>query len=277
MITSSIVVYAAKENIGKENDLKTIIKCISLSIIDKLYVIDNSPTNILEKKIVSQSDKVIYIHNRKNVGYGAGHNVALRKILDSGVEYHIVLNSDILFNEEIISKIKNFMDGNSDVGQLLPNVIYPNGQLQYLCKLIPTPFDLIVKRFLPYKMTKKKLGKFELRFTRYNRLMNVPYLSGCFMFFRVSAIKEVGLFDERFFLYPEDIDLTRRMHKYYKTMFFPEVTIIHKHGAESYKSKKLLMVHIYNIIKYFNKWGWIFDHERKVVNKKVLEEVGYYK
>ena len=277
MITSSIVVYSTKENIEKDNELKTIIKCISSSIIDKLYVIDNSPTNTLENMIVSQSDKVTYIHNKKNVGYGAGHNIALRKILESDAEYHLVLNSDIFFDEEIISKIKDYMDSDPDVGQLLPNVIYPDGELQYLCKLIPTPFDLIVKRFLPYKITKKRLKKFQLRFTGYNKLMNVPYLSGCFMFFRVSALKKIGLFDERFFLYPEDIDLTRRMHKHYKTMFFPKVTIIHDHGAESHKSKKMLMIHIYNIIKYFNKWGWIFDCERKVVNNKVLKEVGYYK
>ena len=60
--------------------------------------------------------------------------------------------------------------------------------------------------------------------------MNVPYLQGSFMFLRTKALKEVGLFYERFFMYPEDIDITRRMHKKYKTIFYPEVSIHHEHA-----------------------------------------------
>ena len=167
------------------------------------------------------------------------------------------------------------MDNHNQIGQLLPKVTYPNGEIQYLCKLIPTPLDLIFKRFLPAKWTQKRLHKFQLRFTGYNKIMNIPYLSGCFMFFRISALKDVGLFDERFFMYPEDIDITRRMHQKYQTIFYPEVSIIHAHAAESYKNKKMLWIHISNMIKYFNKWGWFFDKERKEVNKSLLKELGY--
>ena len=92
----------------------------------------------------------------------------------------------------------------------MPKVYYPNGELQYLCKLIPTPFDLMFKRFLPSSIVERRMIKFQLRFTKYNKIMNVPYLSGCFMFFRISALQDIGLFDERFFMYPEDIDITRR-------------------------------------------------------------------
>ena len=92
------------------------------------------------------------------------------------------------------------------------------------------------------------------------------------MFFRTEAFKTVGLFDERFFMYPEDIDITRRMHKYYKTLYWPEVSIVHAHRAASYKSKKMLAIHIVNMIKYFNKWGWIFDKERRIINKQTIEK-----
>ena len=109
----------------------------------------------------------------------------------------------------------------------------------------------------------------------YDKIMNVPYLSGCFMFFRTSAFETVGMFDERFFMYPEDIDITRRMHEKYRTVFYPNVSVIHDHAAESYKSKKMLKIHITNMIKYFNKWGWFFDSKRKRINKKILKELDY--
>lgn len=108
-------------------------------------------------------------------------------------------------------------------------------------------------------------------------MMNVPYLSGCFMFLRVSVLKEVGLFDERYFMYLEDTDLSRRIHKKYKTIYYPFVHIIHEYSKGSYKNIKLLIYHIHSAIKYFNKWGWIFDKERREINTKVLRELINYK
>ena len=142
--------------------------------------------------------------------------------------------------------------------------------------MIPTPMDLIFKRFLPSRITAKSLYKFQLRFTGYDKIMNVPYLSGCFMFFRLSALEDIGLFDERFFMYPEDVDITRRMHEKYKTIFYPKVSIIHAHAAASKTNLKMLWVHITNMIKYFNKWGWFFDKRRHEINKKLLKELHYH-
>lgn len=103
--------------------------------------------------------------------------------------------------------------------------------------------------------------------------MNLPYHQGSFMLFRTDCFRKVGLFDERFFMYPEDIDMTRRMHKHYRTMFWPEVTIVHAHRAASYTSLRMLWVHSYNMIKYFNKWGWVFDKERREWNKRIISKV----
>lgn len=270
MITSSIVLYNTDMQ-----QLKTIISCVFSSPIDLLFLIDNSPRNELQYVEGNFSDKIIYIYNGKNIGYGAGHNIALRKAIEINADYHIVLNPDIIFEPESISDMLIYLEENKDVGQILPKVLYPNGDLQYLCKLVPTPFDLIFKRFLPNQITSRRMKRFQLQFTDYNKIMNVPYLSGCFMFFRVSSLKKVGLFDERFFMYPEDIDITRRMHREFRTIYYPRVTIIHAHAADSYKSKKMLWIHIKNMIKYFNKWGWVFDKERKTINKKVLKELEY--
>lgn len=265
MITSSIVLYCTDIT-----QLNTIINCVVHSPIDYLFLIDNSPTDCLKPFCDNKLTTIEYVFNGKNKGYGAAHNIAIRRSLDMKSEYHIVLNPDIIFNPDVVEKIKAYMDQYKSVGQLLPKVFYPDGTLQYLCKMIPTPLDLIFKRFLPSKLAQKRLHRYQLRFTGYNMVMNVPYLSGCFMFFRMSALNDIGLFDERFFMYPEDIDITRRMHKKYETIFYPEVSIVHAHAAESYRSKKMFLIHIFNMIKYFNKWGWLFDKERRDINKQLL-------
>lgn len=268
MITSSIVTY----NTNNE-DLGNVLKSALKSAIDFIYIVDNSPTNKLRAFIDSNNPNIEYIYGHGNVGYGAAHNIAIRKSIESGAKYHVVINPDISFDDGVIDTLSNYMDNNLNVGQVMPKILYPNGELQYVCKMIPTPFDLIFKRFLPFSITKKSMDRFQLKFTGYNQEMNIPYLSGCFMFFRVEALKSVGLFDERFFMYPEDIDITRRMHEQYKTMFYPYVSVIHAHAAASKTSKKMLWIHISNMIKYFNKWGWIIDKKRSRYNKQLLNEL----
>ena len=87
------------------------------------------------------------------------------------------------------------------------------------------------------------------------------------MMLRMKALCDIGGFDERFFMYPEDIDLTRRIHQQYRTMYVPFVTVVHHHRAASYKSPRMLRIHIVNMIRYFNKWGWLFDAERRRINR----------
>ena len=237
--------------------------------VSKIFVIDNSPTENTNFKKLSVS----YVFTGKNLGYGSAHNIAIRQTIEQGIPYHLVINPDISFDPSILTEIEQFMNNNPEIGLLMPNILYPNGEIQYLCKLIPTPFDLIVRRFLPKSWTKKHTEKFELRESGYNQVMDVPYLSGCFMFLRTEALKQVGLFDERFFMYPEDIDLTRRIHRQFRTVFYPDVSVTHYHAQSSYTSKRMLFIHMFNMIKYFNKWGWVFDKERRNVNLETLKQL----
>jgi GT2 family glycosyltransferase len=268
-ISASIVLYKTEEK-----QLEQLLSCVSRSgLINQVYLIDNSP-NPVESNLFHLSF-VKYIKSTKNVGYGAGHNIALRESILSN-DFHFVLNPDIYFEPIEISKMINKMAKDKNIGQLMPKVYYPDGELQYLCKLLPTPFDLFFRLFSvgPLKnFAVNRRNNFELRFTGYKKEMNIPYLSGCFMLFRTSALKVVGLFDERFFMYPEDVDITRRMHAKYKTIFYPGAVIVHDHAKESYKSKKMLWIHVVNMIKYFNKWGWFFDAEREKVNVIVIESL----
>ena len=92
------------------------------------------------------------------------------------------------------------------------------------------------------------------------------------MLLRLSAIRETGAFDERYFMYPEDIDLTRRLHRKWKTLYYPAVSIVHEHQQESRKNYRMLKIHISNMIKYFNKWGWFFDKERRDFNLQLRQK-----
>ena len=257
----SIVLY--KTNIEQ---VVRCINCVNKSIEATIFLIDNSPTNELQT-VEEIFQNVQYIVNPSNPGYGAAHNIALKNAMESKSNYHLVLNADVYFPSSTLGTLIEYMDARNDVGLVMPKIFFPNGEVQYLCKLIPTPKDLILRMIAPKKIQRINNFKFEMRSTNYSKEMFVPYLSGCFMFLRVDALVKCGIFDERFFMYPEDIDLTRRIAAHYKTMFYPAATAFHEYGAASKKSITMLFVHIHNIVKYFNKWGWFFDSERQRLNK----------
>lgn len=264
MITASLVIYH-----NSRREINTLLESVLRSPIDKLYIIDNSRHD-LYRTLEQRSPRICYIHNI-NDGYGAAHNIAMREAIRLRAKYHIVINPDIYFSEGTIEALAEYMDSHKDIGWVMPKILYPSGEVQHLCKLLPTPYDLIIRRFLPSRLLGRVRDKFNPKIS--DRELNIPYLSGCFMFLRVSALRKVGLFDERFFMYGEDLDLSRRMHRQYKTIYYPGAAVVHAHRAESYHSGRMLWVHIENIAIYFNKWGWFFDPERREVNKKVRREI----
>lgn len=268
-VCGSIVLYENEPEVVSraiESFLNTDLKVF-------LYLIDNSPNDNL--RVLANSPNVEYIFVNKNIGFGAGHNIAIKKSVYNS-KYHLVLNPDIYFEKGALEKIFSFMETNSDVGLLMPKILYPDGSIQYLCKMLPTPLEIFLRRFLPFrKLVEKRNERYELRYTGYDKIMNVPYLSGCFMFLRSNVLQEIGAFDERFFMYFEDTDLTRRIHRKYKTIFYPYVSIFHCYGKESYKKLRVLLIHIKNAFIYFNKYGWVFDKERKEINLKLIFDPDY--
>ena len=233
VLNVSIVIY--KTNEEKIHRLVALLR--QCKAVNDVFIIDNSPSPFQTPHNMDAT----YIFNNNNCGYGRAHNIALRKTIENKIPYHLVLNPDVVFDPSIINELLEYMEGHTSIGSLMPKIYYPNGDLQYLCKLVPAPMDLFGRRFLPKWMMKKRKRRFELYDSGYNTIMNVPYLSGCFMLLRTSTLEDVGLFDERFFLYPEDIDLTRRIHKKYKTIFYPYVSVIHEYGRGSYKFVKTML------------------------------------
>jgi GT2 family glycosyltransferase len=208
--------------------------------------------------------------NGANLGYGKAHNIALRESAYQKTEMHLVMNSDIRVKAEDIDAMHDLMMVNPLVGQLMPKVVNPDGTQQYLAKRLPSPLDVFGRRFLPEWMIARRNKRYELRDLDLTRPVNAPYLSGCFMMLRTKAAVEAGLFDERFFMYPEDIDLTRRIHRNWLTLYYPQWTITHAHARSSYNNKHMLRIHIQNMCLYFNKWGWLFDRERRRFNQLTI-------
>jgi GT2 family glycosyltransferase len=272
MITISIVIYN-----NNRKELQSLINCITDDNVEFIYVVDNSSSDNLKTFVCDLHRKIIYIQGQGNIGYGAGHNIAIKKSIAQGAKYHLVLNPDIVFERGVIEKLLEFMDENYTIGLVMPKILYPNGNIQYLCKLLPTPADLIFRRFFAFtSWTKKRKERYELQAMNYEQVhFDIPSLSGCFMLFRTEVLEKIMGFDELYFLYMEDIDLCRRAHQVSKTAFYPSVSVVHNYAKGSYKNYKLLRYHIYSAIKYFNKWGWFFDKERKKVNKKILQELNY--
>lgn len=242
--------------------------------VNRIYLIDNSPEPLPEQELSAVSGQrsvVTYRHPGKNLGYGTAHNIAIRETIYDEIPFHLVMNSDVQVSAEAIDHLLDVMQANGTIGLLQPRVVDVNGELQYLAKLLPTPADLMRRiLFGKFGHNSARNAHFELRDLDHSRPINAPYLSGCFMLLRTEALLKSGLFDERFFMYPEDIDLTRRIHRDFLTLYYPSETIVHAHRQASYHSLRMLWIHATNMIRYFNKWGWLFDSERRMFNSILL-------
>ena len=224
----------------------------------ELHIVDNSPTDVLKKSL--KALPVHYHFAGSNVGYGRGHNKALKECSDS--KYHVIINPDIIISHSAIEALAEFMDNNIDIGMVCPKVLNEDGSLQPLNKRYPTVFDLFVRRFLPKKLHRlfeKRLARYETRDIGYATIHDVEFMTGCFMFCRTSVLKEVGGFDERYFMYFEDCDLGQKFQNAgYRTVYYPHATVTHLWERASHKSFRMMWVLIVNMFRYFNKWGWRF-------------------
>ncbi|HZW20132.1 glycosyltransferase family 2 protein [Noviherbaspirillum sp.] len=263
-ISCSVVSYH-----NSPDQIADVLRSISATPGIALTLVDNSRDDSLAA--VAQQYGARYIHRPDNPGFGAAHNIAIREAIAAESTYHMVVNPDVSFGPEVIPGLLAYMEAHPDTGLVMPDIRYPDGRRQHLCKLLPHPGDLLVRRFVPalYRLS-GRLDTYEMRRSGYDRTMQVPALSGCFMFLRTSVLKKTGGFDERYFMYLEDVDLSRRVGRVARTVYYPAVSITHAYQKGSYKSSILLTRHIRSAVRYFNKWGWFIDPERAAVNRAAL-------
>lgn len=264
-LIGSIVVYQNP----REQVQQAISSFLNTHLMAHLYIVDNSPTDSI--RAICSDPRISYTFNGRNVGFGAAHNMAIRAS-EGQAEYRVILNPDVYFGPGVLESLLLFARSRPEIGLVMPKILNPNGCLQHLCKRLPSPGDLIFRRFLPNALkpwVQDRLARYELRDQDYSRILSVPCLSGCFMLINNAALADVGIFDERYFLYLEDVDLCRRIHQKFETIYYPRVSIYHHNGRSSYRELRPLIHHVVSAFRYFQKWGWYSDNERAVINERV--------
>lgn len=248
-VSGCIVTYNSKEKISPT--IKSVLE-MTKGVDFTLYVVDNASSDGTAEFIEENFPEVVVIKARSNDGFGAGHNKVLPFLTS---KYHVIINPDILLRDDVISQLSHYADTDENVGLLSPQIRFEDGRLQMLGKKNPTvrylgdhwlhKGDEPSKTMIDYCMLDKEGDEpFE-----------ITNATGCFMFFRTCVFKELGGFDERFFMYLEDCDIARRTAQKYKALHYPKATVYHLWERESKRNYKLLMIHIQSILKYFLKWG----------------------
>jgi GT2 family glycosyltransferase len=236
-----------------------------------LCVIDNSPTAAPDGTY--EGDRVSYHFVGKNIGYGRAHNIAMRAAAGRS-RYSLVMNTDIRYAPDAVSTLVRILDERPSAGMAAPKILYPDGSLQYVCRLLPSPANLFLRRFFPRApWTRRADERYELRRWSHNQIANIPYFQGSFMLLRTALCQQLGGFDERFFLYGEDIDLTRRIHEIAESLYVPQARITHDYRRYSSRSLLGTWYGIQNNCRYFNKWGWFFDARRRSINRRVISRL----
>lgn len=244
---------------------------LNTSRMDKIFLVDNSPTDDL--KILVTDLRIEYIHNPSNPGFGFSHNVAIQKAMELDSKYHFVVNPDIYFEGDVITPMVEYMASDTTIGMMMPQILNEDGSIQNLPKLLPSPLSVLWRKIKkPVRIYQKFINEYELREVPKEVIYNAPVLSGCFTLLNLDAIKEVGMYDDDFFMYFEDWDLSRRMHQFYKTIYFPKVSVVHEYESGANKNPKLFRIFVNSAIIYFNKWSWFFDADRKKINKEALAQ-----
>ena len=230
-------------------------------IIDQILIIDNSNFDLRSfidtakyKNLISLLE---FYKNPKNVGYGAAHNIAIRK---SNSKYHLILNPDLLLAEDNLNKALHFMEENPSVAAISPYGMDEMGKKLSLAKNYPTIlifFLRILPFFLTDKIFMKKMAEYEnAAIFENNIIQDVLIVSGCYMLCRREILDNAGLFNEEYFLYFEDFALSLELNKFGRLVYHPYVKIVHFGGNTSSKGLRHIIYFMRSAVRFFNKYGW---------------------
>ena len=227
-----------------EQALNSVFKALR-NVDGEVFVVDNNSVDSSVAMVQAKFPQVHLIANKENVGFSRANNQAIR--LSRG-EYVLLLNPDTVVEEDTFEKCLRFMDETPDAGGLGVKMV--NGKGDFLPESkrgIPLPSVAFYKLFGLSKLfpNSRKFGSYHLTYLDENEIHSVEVLAGAFMMLRKSVLDEIGLLDEDYFMYGEDIDLSYRILKGgYKNYYFPETRIIHYKG-ESTKTGSLNYVHVF--------------------------------
>ena len=192
-----------------------------------------------------------------NRGFGHGHNAAIESLTS---DFHLVLNPDVELEGDTLRAGLLYLAQHEDVVLLSPKVFGREGEQEFLCKRYPSVLVLLLRGFAPkwlQPLFRRHLASYEMRdVCSGDGQVNVAIASGCFMLMRSHALRSVGGFNESFFLYFEDFDLSLRLKKCGRLVFDPAVRILHHGGYAASKGLQHLRYFVTSGILFFNRHGW---------------------
>ena len=218
----------------------------------EIFVVDNNSVDGSAQLIREKFPNLHFIENKENVGFSRANNQAIR--IAKG-KYILLLNPDTVVEEDTFSKVIDFMEKHYEAGGLGVKMIDGKGAFLPESKRgLPTPWVAFYKMFGLSKLfpNSRKFGKYHLSYLSENEIHAVDVLAGAFMLMRKETLDKVGLLDETFFMYGEDIDLSYRITLGgYKNYYFPETTIIHYKGESTKKGSLNYVKVFYNAMIIF--------------------------
>jgi GT2 family glycosyltransferase len=234
-----------------EQCLRTVFAALE-EMAGEVFVVDNLSTDGSVEMVREKFPQVRLIANRENVGFSRANNQAVR---ESSAEYVLLLNPDTVVGEDVFRKVVAFLDADPRIGGLGVKMIDGKGRFLPESKRgLPTPAVAFYKiiglaRLFPRS---RLFGRYHLGHLPENEAAPIEILSGACMFLRKSVLDEVGLLDEKFFMYGEDIDLSYRITLGgYDNWYFPEARIIHYKGESTKKSSVNYVFVFYNAMAIF--------------------------
>ena len=245
LISAGIVTY---------NNASEITECLDSLIrytqgLDiHIYVFDNASQDRTVSLIREKFPQVYVIESKENKGFGYGHN-QIMKIISS--DFHMVVNPDIQFTERAVIKLANFLKRYPKVGIVKPEIKNPDGSEQFLPKKDPRFSYVILSKFPHFRYYRDEYTRANEKFKKPARILSS---TGCFFMIRTSIFKEQQGFDERFFMYFEDADLSRRVRKQADIVFYPNTFVYHAWKRDNTRSLKGIKIFLTSMVKYFWKW-----------------------
>ena len=233
--------------------------------VSNLFLIDNSEFPKVSKELFRGYEAAMgklgisltLNHGQGNVGYGRGHNIPINEL---NSDYHLILNPDVVIKENALhNALKKFRDDRT-IKLLSPNATDKDGKKLFLCKRYPSVLTLALRAFFPRPLKaifSRKLSHYEMRdLSQTNYTAGIPLISGCFMLAETSSFTSIGGFDEHYFLYFEDFDLSIRMGGLGEVIYAPDVEITHDGGNTARKGIWHIRKFIESALQFFNSHGW---------------------
>jgi len=230
------------------------IESASKGLDIETIVVDNNSSDGSVEFLEPLFPQVTFIKAGDNLGFGKANNIGIKRAKG---KYLLILNPDTLLEQNTLHAMFEYMEQNPGIGIAGCKVLNPDGTFQSACRRgFPTPWASFCKLFGLQKLFPKStlFGKYNPTVRDENESYYVDAVIGAFMFCRTELIKEIGGFDEKFFMYGEDLDMCYRVQKAgYKVGYFSGATIIHYKGESSKRSSINEVKHFYQAMEIFAK------------------------